>query len=350
MSQNSKRWAVFVAVFAVWLVADLWSKHWADVSLANWSHPLPVTVSESDAGKTLSEVLAAEFGWTAEEANAKASSAVSRLEPAGGYQPGDKPFAVDGPAASARAFYVFWRGADSPPRRFDKTERVGVARWLQLARPDLDRATTSQMARDHLSDWTFSSWVNRRFPQISTSDVDDFAATGIHPVGSGRQRLTGAETVEAGQTYLVLDRKIDVTEESIKFVYAENPGAAFGFMKGLSPGLRQILFGFLTIIAFVVIGTIVRRLPPESRMLRIAFAGILAGAAGNFVDRVRYSYVIDFIDVDLGFYHWPTFNVADIAITVGVIIIVADILFNKQSPLVTKDEPEAGKDAAAAKA
>ena len=67
--------------------------------------------------------------------------------------------------------------------------------------------------------------------------------------------------------------------------------------------------------------------------MNIALVSILAGAAGNFVDRVRYGYVIDFIDMHLGFMRWPTYNVADIAITVGVIVLIGDILFNKDSPL-----------------
>ena len=62
----------------------------------------------------------------------------------------------------------------------------------------------------------------------------------------------------------------------------------------------------------------------------------MAGAAGNFVDRIRYGYVIDFIDMHLGFMHWPTYNVADIAITIGVVQLVIDIMFNKDSPLVVE--------------
>ena len=82
--------------------------------------------------------------------------------------------------------------------------------------------------------------------------------------------------------------------------------------------------------------TIVARLPAHGWLVATAFAGILAGAAGNFIDRVRYGYVIDFIDWDLGFMHWPTFNVADIAISVGVVALLLDLFFNKNSLLATK--------------
>ena len=105
--------------------------------------------------------------------------------------------------------------------------------------------------------------------------------------------------------------------------------------------LGSALMTVLFIVAFVVIGSIVGRLPTEGWVVLSGFAGILAGAAGNFIDRLRYGYVIDFIDMDLGFMHWPTYNVADIAIALGVIALLLDLTFNKKSVLAQKKPAEA---------
>ena len=83
------------------------------------------------------------------------------------------------------------------------------------------------------------------------------------------------------------------------------------------------------------------RIEARHRMVLVALTAILAGAIGNFIDRIRYGYVIDFIDMFLGSYHWPTYNVADIGISCGVVLLMLDITFNKDSPLVTEEEREA---------
>jgi signal peptidase II len=107
--------------------------------------------------------------------------------------------------------------------------------------------------------------------------------------------------------------------------YVENPGAAWGLFRNASDDFRN---GFFTLISLVAVGFILyyyRRLEVRQRFLQVALAFVLAGAIGNFVDRLARKYVIDFVEwywwnrPDL---RWPTFNVADSLIVVGVIMLV----------------------------
>ena len=104
---------------------------------------------------------------------------------------------------------------------------------------------------------------------------------------------------------------------------AYNYGAAFSFLGDASGWQRW----FFIVLALVVIGILVawlRRLPPGNTVARMALVLILGGAAGNVIDRLVYGYVIDFIDVFYGSWHWPTFNIADSAISVGVFLLLVD--------------------------
>jgi signal peptidase II len=107
-------------------------------------------------------------------------------------------------------------------------------------------------------------------------------------------------------------------------VHARNPGAAFGFLAGASESFRAPFFFTVTIVAFAVIGMLVVK-ALDRQLLYVSGLGlVLGGAAGNFVDRIRFGYVVDFLDVYWGSFHWPAFNVADIAITVGVGFLLID--------------------------
>jgi len=335
-----KKYVLFAVIFGIWLFVDMATKNWADSTLANRSHPIPVTLTEADAGKPLYDALAAHLGWTAAEVAERADD-FEKLEPAATYQATDKPYDGAGPAAKARAFYVFWRGdREDPPRRIEKNERLLVGRWVSRALPGEDQAKLQKATYDLLSTETFAEWLPRRFKKLDADDVPEIVAGLIHPVTGATVRPGPDELAASGDTWLLTEHHVDVAGDWFKLVYAENPNAAFGFLKGVDPDLRYTLFTLLTILAFVVILVIVYRLPPEGWFVYFAFAGILAGAAGNFIDRLRFHYVIDFLDADLGFMHWPTFNVADIAIAVGVIALLLNIGFDKNSPLVSKKDKE----------
>ncbi|MBI4817228.1 MAG: signal peptidase II [Deltaproteobacteria bacterium] len=120
------------------------------------------------------------------------------------------------------------------------------------------------------------------------------------------------------------------------FRYVENKGAAWGLFAGVSDRFRVPLFYAISIAALVFIFGYLRKLSDRQRMMAWGLSLVLGGALGNFVDRLHLQYVIDFIDWYAGSFHWPTFNVADAAISTGVGLLILDsVLEPKRKP-----EPE----------
>jgi signal peptidase II len=107
-------------------------------------------------------------------------------------------------------------------------------------------------------------------------------------------------------------------------VLAHNPGAAFSFLADAG-GWQRWLFTGLTIVISVVLVTMLAR-TRGNPWLSAALALVLGGALGNLYDRVTLGYVVDFVQLHAGGYYFPAFNVADSAITVGVLVLIADSL------------------------
>lgn len=104
-----------------------------------------------------------------------------------------------------------------------------------------------------------------------------------------------------------------------------NRGAAFGFLNNAA-GWQNVFFIGVALIACTAIVYLLYKLDRGNRMVAAGFVLILGGAAGNLIDRLLYGYVIDFIDVYYNAAHWPAFNVADSAITIGATLLVCDAL------------------------
>jgi signal peptidase II len=139
-----------------------------------------------------------------------------------------------------------------------------------------------------------------------------------------------------------LHESIPVIPNLFSLTYIRNPGAAFGLMAGSSNAFRMVFFGLTSVFALVLLGTILYRMPEREWMGRLSVAAILGGAVGNLIDRLRFGEVIDFLDVYIDNYHWPAFNVADSAITVGVIVLIIHFMFEKQDvPPVVPETPAA---------
>jgi lipoprotein signal peptidase len=334
---GTRKWLIFASVFTVWLVADLWSKHWADTRLGTPAHPLVVRVNPSEAGQPLGQVLTGRLGLDPAELPL-VLAATDRLAPALRLAGDARVFADRDTLRQHAGFWIFWRDdLELPPRRLDLRRDLGrVEGWLRLAHPEAAREALGDAARAAHASLGLADWASEVYTRLSPDEVARLADGGrLHPIPWATEALTAELPVKDGETFLVGARHIDVSGEWFKFVYAENPGAAFGLMKDLPPDTRHLVFVLLTLVAFGVILSITSRLPAQSRLILIAFAGILSGAVGNFIDRLRYRFVIDFIDMDLGFMHWPTYNIADIAISLGVVAILVDVTFNKQSVLAT---------------
>jgi signal peptidase II len=120
---------------------------------------------------------------------------------------------------------------------------------------------------------------------------------------------------------------IPVIDGFFNLVHVRNRGMAFGLMNRPDTGISQYFLIAVTIIAVLLIIIWAFKLKHGERGLLFGLSLILGGAVGNLIDRIRLKEVIDFLDVYMGSYHWPAFNVADSAITVGAIWIASYIIF-----------------------
>ncbi len=108
-----------------------------------------------------------------------------------------------------------------------------------------------------------------------------------------------------------------------KLTYVHNTGAAFSFLSEAG-GWQRWFFAGLALVIGAVIAVWLARLKKHETLLAVALALVLGGAAGNLIDRLAYGYVIDFLDVYYESWHWPAFNIADSAITLGVILMLLE--------------------------
>ena len=131
--------------------------------------------------------------------------------------------------------------------------------------------------------------------------------------------------------YMDLHESHTIVEGLARLTYVQNRGAAFGILSDADLPYQSVLFSLISIIALGAIGVYAWKLPIASRLPQAALALIMGGAVGNLLDRIRLGYVIDYVDVYWGRHHWPAFNVADSAISVGVALLVLDIIRNPQS-------------------
>ncbi len=105
--------------------------------------------------------------------------------------------------------------------------------------------------------------------------------------------------------------------------YVRNTGAAFSFLSEAG-GWQRWFFAGLAIFISIVIAVWLARLKQHETLLAVALSLVLGGAIGNLIDRLAYGYVIDFLDVYYQNWHWPAFNIADSAITLGVVLMLLE--------------------------
>lgn len=120
----------------------------------------------------------------------------------------------------------------------------------------------------------------------------------------------------AVQQWMTLHQSYPLLGDVVQFTYIRNPGAAFGITFG-----GRWLYLVLSIVACAVMIFYLVKLPATERRGQYAMMTVLGGAAGNLIDRALYGEVTDFIDIGAGAYRWPVFNVADSAVTIGIILL-----------------------------
>ncbi|RMD95590.1 MAG: signal peptidase II [Calditrichaeota bacterium] len=140
-----------------------------------------------------------------------------------------------------------------------------------------------------------------------------------------------------------LTESVKVFGDFVRLTYIENPGMAFG-IKIAGPWF----FTLFSIIASIIIFIYLYRMRREALLSRLSLALILGGAIGNLIDRFLYGRVVDFIDIGVGHNRWPIFNIADSAVTLGMVLLISVIIFEKDEqhkdqselPVKKKELPE----------
>jgi signal peptidase II len=124
--------------------------------------------------------------------------------------------------------------------------------------------------------------------------------------------------VEPWQTIMVIPGFFNI-------IHTRNPGAAFSLLATADPAWRSVLLSGLSFAAVAALTVLLWRAPRPGSLPRLPLALILGGAAGNLFDRLWFGEVTDFLDFHLGRYHWPAFNLADSAISVGAALLMLDL-------------------------
>jgi signal peptidase II len=138
-----------------------------------------------------------------------------------------------------------------------------------------------------------------------------------------------AASMNLHDSHAVIDGLFNIT-------YIRNPGAAFGFLSGSPPLFRYVFFIAVTLGVILLIIYYLRIAGREDLPLVSALALIFAGAVGNLIDRGRFGEVVDFLDFYIGKYHWPAFNAADSAISVGAVIIAVIMVRRRKNNITLK--------------
>ena len=133
--------------------------------------------------------------------------------------------------------------------------------------------------------------------------------------------------------FMLEKESVSVIGDILRLTYIKNPGMAFGIQIG-----GKLFYTIFASIACVIILVYLFRLRPENFWARFALASILGGAIGNLIDRFIYSEVVDFIDIRI--IRWPVFNFADIAVFIGMIVLIAVVIFERNREEIESEEEQ----------
>jgi len=352
-----KKLTLFVVVAAVVIVADLATKYWASASLATIEHVFPVAAGKGDSGKTFKEFVES-CPFTGVEptdfmsmtprlpTDTRPNYPTNRITVDTGYHvfltedrktpplflpnPGWMDYVDSMPNFVMRLYYSYgaWPQAivsSGTAATFPSFEEARLPRNQWMAK----------WAVDHRDKLPWADLLSEEFPFLDDEQVEELLhKKRIHPVllPKLRARLNADSQVSDGETYLLKNRSVVLIPGYLDFIYAENPGAAWGLLRNAPLFVRVFFLQFVTVLAMGIILFVAYKAPGDQLLSVVALAGIMGGAVGNFVERVGRYAVVDFIDMHIGeVFHWPTYNVADIGITVGVVILAIQVV-RKKSP------------------
>lgn len=181
---------------------------------------------------------------------------------------------------------------------------------------------------------TLAGLIDSTYSLTSLDEAERMVSRRLVSVNGFVEQSPGKE-LAPGDRVTIHERQVEVVPGFWTFKYVENRGAAWGFLSWVEGWWRVPFFVLVSFLAMGMLVYLAAKAPPTARLFNAGLGLLMGGAVGNFIDRVRLSYVIDFIDWYHKGYHWPTFNVADAAITVGVVIIFLEMIFGQGKDLLT---------------
>jgi|LNFM01.1.fsa_nt_gb signal peptidase II len=192
---------------------------------------------------------------------------------------------------------------------------------------------------------TMGQWLFLAGIAVVTAGVDLWSkGWAIKRLSIPSPRIVPLCSPPSGMSHYLYQRvpqnEIVLSRNYLEMRYAENCGGAWGLLHGASEKVRRPFFFLITVLAILFIVHLYRSLEKDQRAMRIALPLVLGGAIGNLVDRLRLGYVVDFILMHWkDKFYWPTYNVADIAITVGIALMLYEFIFGgKPKTVSTKAE------------
>ncbi|MBM4307299.1 MAG: signal peptidase II [Deltaproteobacteria bacterium] len=141
------------------------------------------------------------------------------------------------------------------------------------------------------------------------------------------------------QQRIHLHQSIKVINGFFNLTHLRNTGGAFGILGGQKGGISSLFFLILPLAAVGIILYLIYKLKEHERILSLSLSLILSGAIGNLIDRIRYREVVDFLDFYLFSYHWPAFNIADSAITIGIGLMILELLIHDRKGSTKQQAP-----------
>lgn len=130
---------------------------------------------------------------------------------------------------------------------------------------------------------------------------------------------------------LALHESREVIPGFLDLTRVHNTGAAFGMLNSVEFPFKTLVLSLVAAIALGGVAWYAATVPLTDRLARIGIAGVLGGAIGNLIDRLRIGHVVDFIDLHAFGWHWPTFNVADSGITAGAALLILDSFLDRRT-------------------
>lgn len=297
MSARIPRWGLFVVAFLV-LIADLASKDWAVRNLANARHPMVVTTADA----ATPAAAFAERGVDAEalqkaqgQGDLLALRKVTDLDPQRVLEPGE-----------GLELYLL-QGTHLPgPRR------------VRISPETAGETLAAAIGREVLVSPEEAAAVVRNHAYRASSLATDPALT---------WQAAGWDAVA------LTERQIVLVPEFAHFVFAENFGAAWSFLSTAPAAIRVTIFVLIASVATIALSWWLARGALPSTFTALALAGVLGGALGNLIDRIRYGAVIDFVFnfvvIDGDIKGWPVYNVADIGISAGIVAMALEMFRHK---------------------